>query len=585
MTKNIALFIDGTWNKPASKRHPEITNVRKLFEHTPCFCGPPQITKYLRGVGTDAWTIAGEPDGSLRSRSREAVQRVLTFLPRKKRNALGGLFGWGTTDRIKEAYEFLSRNYERRDEDRVFMFGFSRGAFALRSLAGFIDTVGLLLKDKLESVEEAYALYESGTDPAQSPLREYLVKITGKAKPDSERGETLPIHFIGVWDTVGALGLPWRLRALTARYTDHHVVAELPSNVYHARHALALHELRKLFNPLLWILTDRTSGQSRSLRQVWFPGAHADVGGGYPEMGLSDAALVWMANEAKKNGLDVDPPLLNKEIARPDESELHHEIRKWFVLCTPTIRPELCKPSHVNSQTMKTFYIHKSVCDRLVSEETRRYRFLQLGVNSVLGDIDELSLKLHFKLSFNHGKIPVGISGNAVPEGSMLNHDNVGDWWNHTDVTEVRNAKHVVDAYVQTPGASQEESRREFARSLSLMILCGGGEALEKFLNGVGNALMRTSSLVVKDHNSLDVFKKNWLVRFDGISDDVDCCVSILPFQWRSTTCQVSDTIRERWDRLYLEYKLCRLRAGWPGGRIPPVFQIKGGAEQPIKDA
>ena len=114
--------------------------------------------------------------------------------------------------------------------------------------------------------------------------------------------EKIPIWFIGVWDTVGALGAPGILQSLTRRYVRFHNT-ELPSNVTHAYQALALHELRKQFKPVFW--TKRTSANQR-IEQVWFAGAHSDIGGGYPEHGISDITLRWMASKAEEAGLRLD---------------------------------------------------------------------------------------------------------------------------------------------------------------------------------------------------------------------------------------------------------------------------------------
>src|SRR5439155_16724870 len=132
-------------------------------------------------------------------------------------------------------------------------------------------------------------------------LRRFLHDITGRDGPRGE--EILPIYFIGVWDTVGALGLSGLLKGFTAPFTQFHQT-ELPANVTHARHALALHENRKLFPPLLWKRRSPKNPQ-QTLEQRWFNGAHSDVGGGYPEHEWSDIALNWMAKEASDLDLEL----------------------------------------------------------------------------------------------------------------------------------------------------------------------------------------------------------------------------------------------------------------------------------------
>lgn len=167
MPKNIVLFIDGTWNEAGDAAKGENTNVHKLF--LAADGQPDQVCKYLNGIGTDR---AG---------------RWLRRLPHFPRNIVGGLFGLGMSDRIKDAYHFLSKEYERGDS--VFLFGFSRGAFAARSVAGFVDAVGLLLKTVAHNenlIEEAYATYENSDDPTHLPLRRFLRRLNFAARPSAD---------------------------------------------------------------------------------------------------------------------------------------------------------------------------------------------------------------------------------------------------------------------------------------------------------------------------------------------------------------------------------------------------------------
>lgn len=398
--KNIALFIDGTWDQPNGAMD---TNVRKLFEasHFDPFGASPQLTYYLPGVGTDiAQSEPGAPVGSYggyidfkQSLEREMPSSLLPLRP-----FLGGIFGRGTAARIKEAYTYLSWEYDQHRGDKVFLFGFSRGAFAARSLAGFISKVGILLRRKLEHVEEAYRLYEADVDGTQSHLADYLAPLTGKPLLQSgEDEDALRIHFIGVWDTVGALGLPWRRMKFTARHTEYHQT-EVPPNVMNARHALALHELRKPFYPMLW--SDR-NGHS-GLRQVWFPGAHADVGGGYllHESGLSNNALRWMANEAQAIGLQIEPT--TRWLAGQTSAEvLHHQIRKWFIGFKPRVRPQLEMLRDVfgrgASELGHAMFFHESTRLHLLNAAARKYSFFRPGVNETLQKVDELAFQLFIK--------------------------------------------------------------------------------------------------------------------------------------------------------------------------------------------
>lgn len=421
MAKNIALFIDGTWNRPLATGHAKNTNVRKLFEAA--VESQFQTRLYLAGVGTERafW-----------------------------RKAAGGVSGWGTKNRIERAYQFLSGNYD--EGDFVYLFGFSRGAFAARSLAGFVDAVGLLLKNKLKFVEQAYAPYEQRPQYSQLELRSLLRRMTGAEGPNRENGMELPIYFIGVWDTVGALGLPGRIQKFSAPFTEYHQT-DLPSNVTHARHALALHELRQLFDPLLW---KSTSAPNQTLEQVWFAGSHADVGGGYKakETTWSDEALHWMASEAAGKGLQVNENLLPQP---GSDANIHHQIRGLFIWSEPSARTVLVERSGLEPVTAKTFGVHPSVHRRLLQPGARRYAFLRPSVNKQLNEIDRISLQLIRELQFRH---PVAIR-----------------------------ARDIVDTFITGSGAPPEGQCESFTRSFCLHVLCNQTESLVDFHNKSGQSV------------------------------------------------------------------------------------------------
>lgn len=383
--KNIAVFIDGTWNR-AGTRAP--TNVRKLFESTlvGAVGGCEQVKFYVPGVGKKPKAdVVGWVDGDYEV---ELSRHFRSEMPRGTatigRGFAGGAFGKGTTARIKGAYHFLCKNFERRRGDRVYLFGFSRGAFAARSLAGFTERVGLLLANKLQHVERAYEIYENSDDPAQTELADFLESLTGRRVVTADDEFYVPCHFLGVWDTVASLGLPSRLEWLTAPFTEYHQV-DVPPSVMTARHALALHELRGLFEPLLW-----KHGGHCDLQQVWFAGAHADVGGGYQtgETGLSDIALRWMAGEAKKCGLVLDG---SATWLTPWDEPLtvHHEIRGKFLATLPAARRWLEDDSPSEKES---HHFHRSALDYLRAADKESYGFAHPFVNSALRRIDTLAL-------------------------------------------------------------------------------------------------------------------------------------------------------------------------------------------------
>jgi len=262
MSKRLIVCADGTWNKvekAQSGKHLS-TNVAKLAAALlpTDVRGTLQLLCYLEGVGTHhgEW---------LR----------------------GGMFGLGISRNINRAYEFLVRSYEPQDE--IWIFGFSRGAFTARSLAGMIRDCGLLKLAHIDRIGEAMALYRDRyDDTAPDAPRARIFRNTYSNEPD--------IKFIGVWDTVGSLGVPgvhlWLARLLRTDWQFHDTT--LSRSVKNAYQALAIHEKRSDFEPTLWQKQDWPEASSQTLEQVWFSGVHSDVGGGYVEEQLSDVALLWM---------------------------------------------------------------------------------------------------------------------------------------------------------------------------------------------------------------------------------------------------------------------------------------------------
>lgn len=305
--KRLVVLADGTWNEPGQKQRGKAapTNVVKLAAAVqPSDAqGVPQIVYYHEGVGEN---------GGIWDRLN------------------GGAFGTGISRNIQDLYRFLCINYAPGDE--VWLFGFSRGAYTARSLAGLIRNCGLLKREHLPRIGEAYALYrERGAD----------------SSPGSERAQAFRtvygwpefgVHFIGVWDTVGALGIPVTpLRFWTKSLYEFHDVA-LSRTVRHAYQALALDEHRRPFVPAVW---QRQAGApaTQVLEQAWFPGVHCNVGGGYADAGLSDGALLWMWDRASRAGL------LLQEEARPQShaDAAMHDSMTWFyrLLGRRTRRPGL----------------------------------------------------------------------------------------------------------------------------------------------------------------------------------------------------------------------------------------------------
>lgn len=291
--KRLVVCCDGTWNKPDNET---ITNVEKLartVQSDPTWCGGVhQLVYYVSGVGA----------GSYRA------DRIL-----------GGAFGFGLFHNVVACYRFLAQNYEPGDE--IFILGFSRGAYTARSVAGMIGRSGLLTKVALveEKLPAAVALYQRA-DPRAGAFGASLEEFR------RDHCHAAPVTFLGVFDTVGALGVPGFHR-LTPRFHD----VQLGGQVLRARHALAIDEPRLKFAPTLWEAPDDTApSDDGRVKQVWFEGAHSDVGGGYRETGLSDTALLWMAREAHEAGLVFDAPLLGYYVASGSDPVRHDPLSAMY---------------------------------------------------------------------------------------------------------------------------------------------------------------------------------------------------------------------------------------------------------------
>ena len=321
MVTRLVVCCDGTWNTAdqMARGVARPTNVTKLaLSINPTDAvGTRQCVYYHQGVGTSRW---------------EHIR--------------GGAFGSGLSANVLDAYQFLIDNYQ--DGDEIWFFGFSRGAFTARSIAGLVRNCGVLRSSNLNRMQEAYALYRSR---AQSP-RGTTSTLFRRAYSYEPR-----VRFIGVWDTVGALGIPVpttrALQRVVATFNHRWAFHDtnLSTQVDGAFHALAIDEKRKAFVPTLW--TQQPGAGDQVLEQVWFSGVHSDVGGGYPGTGLSDIALLWMIEKARGFGLDVtQPPTVAgrpKEVSPSESAEVEvapdplgpvHESRKSFYrLFKPVSRP------------------------------------------------------------------------------------------------------------------------------------------------------------------------------------------------------------------------------------------------------
>lgn len=270
--KRIALFLDGTWNTLAAN-----TNVWRL--RSLCDESAEQLVYYSAGVGT------------------QTGERIT-----------GGMFGLGIDREVTDAYEWLIEHYEPGAQ--VFIFGFSRGAFTARSLAGFLSRCGLLRPGSPVSLHQMFERYRKGT--AISILQLAHAPEAGLAEEDrliKVYAQPIPIWFQGVWDTVGSLGVPLPFFPKVSREDFAFLETDLHINQTHAFHALAIDEHRGAFAPTLWVKSTPKEGECpppRALDHVeqrWFAGAHANVGGGYEDDLLAEVPLIWIMNKAEEHGL------------------------------------------------------------------------------------------------------------------------------------------------------------------------------------------------------------------------------------------------------------------------------------------
>lgn len=323
--RNIILLSDGTGNGASSLFK---TNVRRLYEALDLAdpsnpLEPRQFAFYDDGVGVSGF-------------------RPLALA--------GGAFGYGLARNVREIYAFLCRTYQ--DGDRIHAFGFSRGAFTIRIVIGLVMSQGLVRHQGDEAafdraVRAAYREYRRERHNRGQlfvrlrPLRDRILQgwhglTLGKhVKVYDKSDNVMPdgIAFLGVWDTVDAYGLPIEelVRAIDRFILPLNMAdANLNPNVRRARQALALDDQRQTFHPRLW--NEEGEGEDR-IRQVWFAGMHADVGGGYPDDGLAHVTLDWMLTEVERalpgpDGLRVRPEARQAIRARADENAPIHDSRR-----------------------------------------------------------------------------------------------------------------------------------------------------------------------------------------------------------------------------------------------------------------
>jgi uncharacterized protein (DUF2235 family) len=351
--KNIVICADGTGNTTVKGRG---TNVFKLYEavdgngHRVDPSLVPQVAIYHDGVGTESlkWL------------------RIFT-----------GATGWGLSRNVKQLYGEVARVYD--PGDRIFVFGFSRGAFTVRTLAGLINTCGILDVSRYGS----NLMFERGLRAAYREYRRKYqtwvsLKLRGKRAPDPRHlqqhhyvdipgfdGTAPPVvQFIGVWDTVDAVGLPFRLADIinTLFWRFKFPDTTLSAKVGHACHALAIDEARHSFAPLLWNESNEDRSKPARIEQVWFAGAHSNVGGGYPRQGMSLTALDWMMTRAEAHGLRFHSEVREAYRGAADVNDKRYDSRAGlgiFYRWQPRDVQQLCDKCGVQPK------VHRSVFERI----------------------------------------------------------------------------------------------------------------------------------------------------------------------------------------------------------------------------
>ncbi|MBY5934014.1 DUF2235 domain-containing protein [Tateyamaria omphalii] len=296
----IAIFCDGTWNSPDI---PEPTSVHKLAQALVNDPAKGQVVAYFKGIGTDR-------------RFDGPMMKMLN-------KYAGGAFGWGLDAKVKQAYQFLAQAYHSGDE--IYLFGFSRGAYTARSVAGMIRKCGIVQDTSTDGINKAFQLYRKrgkrnhpDAPHIRAARREMSPKFGTSVSDLAWRNDTsrmVAIPYLGVWDTVGARGIPPSLLGPVAtvwnlQYAFHDMA--LSSLVQSARHALALDELRVLYKPAKWDnldgdkgLNNGDTGPLRPYQQMWFVGNHGIVGGSGSSKELSAITLDWVVQGAGR--LTIDP--------------------------------------------------------------------------------------------------------------------------------------------------------------------------------------------------------------------------------------------------------------------------------------
>ena len=316
---NIVICADGTWNRPEEDIKKDFpTNVLKLARAI-----QPSFHEINQHVFYD-WGLGSYHD-----------------------RVIAGAIGHGIDKNILDGYRYIVQNYA--PGDKIYLFGFSRGAYTVRALSGLINNCGILHRKEARRIVEAWKMYKSRLK------KHHPNGVSARQFREAHSHPSREIHFIGVFDTVGALGIPFSLMGFF-QDRDEFFDTKMGPNISVARHVMAIDEQREDFEPTIW--------QPRGgvdLKQIWFAGVHTDIGGSYPpdkETGIraSDITLEWMMNEAENAGLVMEP-YLRASITDGVLGTLHTSRNHVYRFKSPLHRPLVVegKPTKIHP-SVKTRY-------------------------------------------------------------------------------------------------------------------------------------------------------------------------------------------------------------------------------------
>lgn len=338
MAKNLVIFSDGTGNQLKAKGNTNVIRLHSMTRETAT-----QLRFYDPGVGTE-----GSP-------------RALTGIGRQTTKLLGLAFGYGIKRNVVEAYSFIMRTWQ--PGDRIFMFGFSRGAYTVRALAGMLRVIGLLRPGQENLIPYGLKLFWKGhgKNIDWDLVKDFAAQFARTDFPKWGR----PVTYLGLWDTVKAVG--WFRRRLQLPYT------RLLKSADVVRHACSLDEWRGQYKAYT-VSENELTNPDRDMREVWFAGVHSDVGGTFePEHHLADITLQWITADAIEAGLDVDEEAFSSFRSLPTAyacGEVHKMGKIWAV--TGIGRRKVIPPGAP---------VHQSVQIRMADSEKEASRYTAKGVD------------------------------------------------------------------------------------------------------------------------------------------------------------------------------------------------------------